>query len=389
MTSLDTYARAGIEALNTKKLEDAIENFSKAVELGPERPDLNHLLGMAYLNRGEAVTALPLLEKACQLAEPFTEPQHADMRKQFEKGLATCFLVLDRVRDAVTVFDRAVDSWPGDLEIRTQRASVLVSSCLIDEGRAAFQGIADDDRFDDEIREVADAIAGSIGAVIDDEAIDGSVFLQGHAEGYAAFFNENAHKLVDEGWYAEAARLVKGADGEPQPMIAEGARSWAVERIDLVNPETNEHAQVGDEKDPHVIAVNGLEPLAQIPVTVPWGGWPFDVWVCSRCPWHWLSVTVQLAEPMPGPERDALLDEVLGPWYLDGYNGSFGETESGRFHYATSPELVGDRAVSWFFDLGRARFDAVPDLLKRLSVLHERVAIERVLFGQGRLPDAR
>jgi tetratricopeptide (TPR) repeat protein len=387
MSTLDTYARAGIEAVNQRKLDVAIENFQKALAFDPDRPDLNNALGMAYLNRGEAVSALPHLLAASRLAEPYDGPEHQDMRKHFETGLATCLLVLDRVRDAVAVLERAAARWPDDLQVRTQHASALVSSCLVDEGRRAYAAIADDERFEDEIREAADAIAGAIEAVVDDEEIDGAVFLKGHAEAYRTFFGEHAHQLVAEGWYAEAARLVRGADGQPQPLIAEGARPWAVERVDIVNPSTGEAAKVGDEKDPHIIAVNGLEPLAQLPVTLPYKGWPFDVWVCSRSPWHWLGVTIQFADERPEAERDALTDEIVGSWYLDGYNGSFGESDMGRFHYATNPEFIGSASIAWMFDLGRASFDAIPDLLGRLAVLHERAPIRRVLFGQGRLPD--
>lgn len=387
MSTLDEFARAGIAAVNERKLDVAIENFLKALEIEPDRPDLNNAIGMAYLHRGEAVSALPHLEKASRLAEAYDEPEHQDMRKHFETGLATCYMGLDRVQDALGVLQKAASKWNDDIEVRTQHASVLVSSCMVDEGRSAYQAIAEDERFDPEFREAADAIAGAIEALVDDEHIDASIFLQAHAESYSTFFAEHAHPLVSEGWYAEAARLQRGPDGDPVPIIAEGARTWAVERVDLVNPTNGEVAKVGDEREPHVIAVNGLEPLAQIPATLPWRGWPFEVWVSSRCPWHWLTITVQLVEPRPEVQRDALLDEIFGSWYLDGYNGRFGESDMGRFHYATNPEFIGERAISYTFDLGRAKFEAISDLLKRLAVLHERIPVARVLFGQGRLPD--
>jgi len=387
MSTLDTFARAGIAAINDKKFDEAIDNFTRALELEPDRPDINNALGMAYMHKGQSADALPHLRAASRLAEPFDGAEHREMRKHFDSGLASCLLSLDRVHDAIDVLARAADRWPDDVEVRTQHASALISSCLPADGCSAFHAIAENETFEDEVREVADAIAGAIEAVIDDEAIDGAIFLKAHAESYATFFGEHAQQLVAEGWYAEAARLIRGPDGEPQPLIAEGARPWAVERIDIVNPRTNEAATVGDERDPHVVAVNGLEPLAQIAATIPWGDWPFEVWVSSRCPWHWLGVVIQFAEPRPEQERDDLTDEIVGSWYLDGYNGTFGEADQGRFHYATHPELIGDRAISWHFDLGRATFDAIPDLLKRLSLLHERAPIRRVLFGQGRLPD--
>ena len=43
--------------------------------------------------------------------------------------------------------------------------------------------------------------------------------------------------------------------------------------------------------------------------------------------------------------------------------------------------------MTWVVDLGRAKWDAIPDLLRKLGVLHERHPIQRVLFGEGRVPE--
>jgi hypothetical protein len=111
------------------------------------------------------------------------------------------------------------------------------------------------------------------------------------------------------------------------------------------------------------------------------------VWVSTRCPWHWVSIVLQLCEPLPEQARIERVDEAMGSWYLAGWNGEFGEGDKGRFHYITDPDPVGSSAVAYVVDLGRARFDAITDLLKRLAVLHERVPLRRVLFGEGRLPE--
>ena len=137
------------------------------------------------------------------------------------------------------------------------------------------------------------------------------------------------------------------------------------------------------------MALSGLEPLAQVPVMLPWdGGWPYEVWVCSRSPWHWLGITVQFEEP--AATEDALvdrIDELIGQWYLSGYNGEFGDADSGRFHYIGDPEPMSPQALGYVVDLGRARFEAIPALLNKLAVLHDRAPIKRVLFGYGRLPE--
>jgi hypothetical protein len=145
-------------------------------------------------------------------------------------------------------------------------------------------------------------------------------------------------------------------------------------------------AAVYSEADPMIVAVEGLEPLAQVPVVLPWRGYPFEVGVSTRCPWHWLSIAVQLAEPRPPSDRIEALDGVFGGWYLAGYNGEFGEADGGRFHYVTDPEPIGDAGLAYTVDLGRSRFDAIRDLLRRLVAVHDRAPILRVLLGEGRLP---
>jgi len=386
VTTLDEHARAGMAAINEQRFDDAITAFQAALALDADRPDLNSALGMSYMHRGEVVSALPYLAKAHELAKRFTESEHDDMRKHFATSLASAHAVLDQPDEALAVLDEAIGFWPRDVELRMQRGSLLVNGLRPAEGAKAYQEVADDPTVEEEIREAAQALAGAIDAFLTDPELQAEVFLRAHAESYLSFFNQHANKLVDEGWYAEAARMVRGEDGEPKPMLAEGARPWALERVDLVNPNDGNVAKVGDEKDPLIVAVNGLEPLAQVPVTLPWEGWGFEVWVCSRCPWHWLGITIQLAEPLDD-DRRAAIDELVGGWYLAGYNGDFGTAESGRFHYATDLEDVRDSALAGVFDLGRAKFDAIDDLLKRLTVLHDRFPVKRVLFGQGRLPD--
>ena len=59
MSELDTLAKAGIQAINDKEYDKAIESFLQALELEPDRPDINNALGMAYLHRGDAGNAIP------------------------------------------------------------------------------------------------------------------------------------------------------------------------------------------------------------------------------------------------------------------------------------------------------------------------------------------
>lgn len=383
MAMVDEHAQAGLKAIEEHRFDDAIRAFRSAVDLAPDRPDINHALGMAHIHRGDAGNALPHLAAAVRLAEPYDLPQHQALKRDFQMSLATAHQLVDQVEPARRVLEQVIATWPDCVDAHLQLGQLLLSSCRPTEGCVVYEAASD--WLDKDQRESAEALVGSIRAFLD-SGHDASLFLEAHGDSYRQYFDEVAKVQVDQGWYAEAARMSRGADGELRPVLAEGARPYALVRVDLVNPADGTVSSVYAESDPMVVAVEGLEPLAQVPVLLPWAGHPFEVWVSSRCPWHWLGLVVQLADagdadPVPP------VDEAIGGWYLAGYNGEFGEGDRGRFHYVTDPERTGRSAVAYTVDLGRSRLDAIRDLLRRLAVLHERHPIRRVLLGEGRLPE--
>lgn len=401
MPTLDEYARAGIQAINDRKYDVAIDSFKSAIALDPTRPDMNNALGMAYVHRGEVGTALPYLETSVALARGFDLPEHQEMRRHFHMALATAYELLDRALDAERILQEAVASWPTVPEPRIQLGQVQLAAGQLDDGLATYDALATFEGLDEDGRDAAEAVSGSVRAYLESEA-DGSAFLRAHADTYRQYFDEVSRQPVEQGWYAEAARMARGADGEIRPLIPQGARKYAMQRVDLVNPNDGNAMEVHNAQEPMITAVNGLEPLAQVSVLVPWKGsdpatmgvaraartgHPFEVWVCTRCPWHWLPITVQFHEAATEDVLVDDLDQVMGEWYLAGFNGEFGDKDSGRFHFITDPEPISDRAVSYTVDLGRARYEAIESLLKRLVGLNERRAIRRVLLGKGHLLD--
>jgi tetratricopeptide (TPR) repeat protein len=380
--SLDEHARAGLRAIEEQRFDDAIKAFEAALAVAPERPDMNNALGMAYLHRGDVGNALPHLERAIALAEPYDQPQHQPVKREFHMSLATAYQLMDLVQPARRQLEEIIRRWPDHVEARLQLGQLLLSTCQLEDGLKAYRDASD--YLDKEQREAAEALVGSAEAFLASDH-QGDVFLQGHQESYVTYFDEVAS--TQPTWLAEAARAARGPSGEPAPVLAEGARPYALSRVDLVNPADNTVSGVYSEQEPMIVALAGLEPLAQVPVMMPWKGWGFDVWVCSRCPWHWLGVIVQFREAAPDETLIGWVDDTIGQWYLAGFNGDFGEKDRGCFHYIGDPEILGDRAVGYAVDLGRASFDAIPSLMNRLSVLHERRQIQRVLFGYGRLPD--
>ena len=102
MGTLDEHAKAGMAAMADRKWEAAIEEFKAAIAIDDSRPDLNHAIGTAYLQRGEVMSALPHLERTIVLAEPYNEPQHQAMKLQFHMGLAAGYAMADQTEKNTT-----------------------------------------------------------------------------------------------------------------------------------------------------------------------------------------------------------------------------------------------------------------------------------------------
>lgn len=386
MGTLDDHAKAGIAAMNDRKFDVAIEEFKAALALDDSRPDLTHAMGMAYLNRGEVLSAIPYLERAVSLARPYQDPRHQPLRQEFHMALASAYQFADRVGDALKTLDEASREWPDALPPRLRHAQLLLQACRLDEGAAAYAALTDHPKMDKDSRAAAEAVVGAIRAFKESEH-PASLFLQAHAEEYRKYFDDVVGEVLKDGWLPEAARMARGPDGEPRAIVPEGARPYAMQRVDLVNPSDGTISSVYSEQEPMVVTVNGFEPFSQLPIMLPWKNADFPIWLCTRAPWHWLTLVVQFEQAAPAEVRAGWVDDAIGSWYLAGFNGDFGEKDSGRFHFITDPEELGDRAVAYTVDLGRARYEAINALITRLAIVHERHPIRRLLIGDGRLPD--
>ena len=383
MSDLDTHAKAGIAAINERRYEDAVREFQAALAIDDGRPDLNSALGMAYLQRGEVGSAIPHLEKAVALSEPFDAPEHQEMKLHFRVGLASAYEMADQIGDARRTLQATVAKWPAQPEPQLQLAHLLFKTGAIDEGLTAYRAAAD--HLDDEGKKVVKAVIEAVGAFRESEH-DAGIILLGHASSYSDYFDGIAEDLVKKGWYAEAARMARGADGEVKPLIPQGARPYAMQRVDLADPRTGEVSSVYNEKEAMIVALNGLEPLAQMEILFPWPGQPFETLVSTHAPWHWLPIILQTHAKLD-EKALATLDDAIGDWYLSGFNGDFGDKDSGRFHFVSDPEQIGDNAVQYVFDLGRAKVEAIGSLLRRLAIVHERLPLRRVILGRGRVAE--
>lgn len=379
MSELDRHAQAGIAAINERRFDDAVQHFEAALAEAPDRPDMNSALGMAFLHRGDVGSALPFLEAACRLSEAYPDAEHAEMKVHFFTSWATALQMMDRAGEARDVLQRTTARFPAAVEAQVQLGQALLETGEVEAGVAVYRALAEHPALDEERRKAAEAVAGCVRAFLD-SGEPASVFLEAHQGSYKAYFDEVA--AAQPGWYAEAARMARGPDGESRPYLPDGARPYALIRVDLVDPATGEVGSVYSDREPMIVTVEGLEPLAQIPVLFPWRDQGLDLYVCTRCPWHWLPIVIEIENV---DRYGAAVDDAIGAWYLAGYNGDFGDAEAGRFHYISDPEVIGERAVAYTVDLGRAGFEAIADLVRRLRVLGDRVPLGRVLLGGGRL----
>lgn len=383
--SPEILAERALQALQGDDPRAARLLLMQAIEQAPNRPDLINALGVVQLQLGEPEIGRQLITQAIGMAReelllPGRQEQAAMMLEGFRLGLAAACEDLDEPEDARALYLEILAENPGHPRARQSHAHLMLALGELDAGRAELATYAGEDRDEDAFLEGATALIGEISAFLTDD-IHPREFLAAHRGAYVEFFDEHAEEQAKLGWIAEAAKMKRAPDGRVVPAVPEGARPYAGVRVDLVNPNTSEVGQIGDQ--PMVVALQRYPTLARAPILFVWRDLPFDLRVSSQCPWDQLPLQVMFRSAS-GVEA---LDGVVGDWYTAGFNGRWGSRESGRFHYVSDPELRrGGRGVVYHLDLGRAEIACIDDLLRRLLVLHNEHPIERVVLGRGYLP---
>jgi hypothetical protein len=256
----------------------------------------------------------------------------------------------------------------------------------LDDAVKELEGYLEDGADEQQYLEAQEQLLDAVKKVVRDD-IHPKEWLNAHRGAYCEMFDHFAAQMAERGWIAEAARMTRDDDGNLVNSIPDGARPYAAVRVDLVDPQTGQGGRVGDQ--PMVVALAEHEPLSQAPVLVAWPerDHPFGVYVSTQCPWNHFRISVAFEEAAPdGASVVDALDPVVGDWYADGFDGTFGSREAGRFHEIDDPMPVGDRGVVYHLDLGRSEVEAIPALLRRLLVLHGQHPIRSVVFGRGYLP---
>ena len=380
----DELAEAALKIMNEGDPRDARKLLMEAVEAAPDRADLLHALGVVQLQLGEPSLGLRLIEEAVgraeqQLNDPARHEQALAMLPGFLLALAAACEDLGEASAAKDAYYRVMSLDPGNPRARGGYANLLLGLGDLDGGINELETYIEEDRDEDQFLEGAQVLLDSIRSFVRND-IHPREFLAAHHGSYNQFFDYHAKEQEKLGWIAEAARMQRAPDGRVVPMIPEGARSYAGVRVDLVDPNTGQIGQVGDQ--PMVVALAEYPALARAQILFKWRELAFDVRVSSQAPWDQLPIHIAL-RTSDGLED---LDEVMGRWYLAGFNGEFGKQDMGRFHYISDPDVRSDnKAAVYHVDLGRAELACIDDLLRRLTILNNQHPIEKVIFGRGYL----
>ncbi|MDP2312398.1 MAG: tetratricopeptide repeat protein [Pseudomonadota bacterium] len=376
-------AERALKALAGEDPREARKLLFEAVEAAPDRPDLLNALGVVHLQLGEPELGKPLIEQAIAalaaevVLHPERKVQAETMIEGFQLSLAAACEDLDLPGEAEAAYKRVLLASPGTPRAQQGLAHLYFAWGQLDAARRELSRYVEEERDEAPFLEGAEAYLADVTRFVRED-IHPREFLNAHRGSYVEMFDHYAAEQA--GWIAEAARMKRAPDGRIVPIIPEGARPYAAVRVDLVNPNTSEIGQVGDQ--PMVVALADYQALARASALFAWRERAFDVRVSSQCPWDQLPV--QILFEGPGAIEDA--DAIMGDWYMAGWDGAWGTKDGGRMHYISDPDVRRDgRAVVYHVDMGRAAVAAVEDLLRRLEGLHGTHRIKQVILGRGYL----
>jgi len=380
----DAVAAKAMRALRSEDPHQARTALERILRDAPDRMDVLHALAVTLLRLGEPGPAMQRIRQAEGIARQRADDSAAAIMGQIVLARAAACEDLYDPAGAEAAYREVLANEEGNPAGATGLAYLLFAWGRGDEGAEVLAGYLDD-KLDE-----ADALAGN-GAFLDAwrrfhaDDVHPRMLLEAHRGSYVEFFDHHARQMEEKGWLAEAARMQRDEFGEVVPTIPEGARPYAAVRVDLVDPSTGQPGLIGDQ--PMIVALADYEPLARAPALLRWPerDHPFPVWVSTQAPWDQLPV--QIAVETPSVDAAEQLDATIGDWYQAGFHGSFGTADRGRFHFIGDPEAPGGGdTIVWNVDCGRAELTAIPDLLKRLVVLHDRVGLRQVVLGRGFVP---
>ena len=377
----DALIEKAFTAVREGEPEEAKLALVEALREHPGRIDLVHALAVVQLQLGLPDQAVALMREAEKLARARGEANDLVILPQLLLVRGAAHEELYDAAGAQTAYQEILAETP-DHPLATQGLGhLLLGWGRVEDGLSLLQSAVDSGADDPQFLEASTTLISAVQAFISAD-IHPKNFIEAHRGSYVEFFDHHANEMAQKGWIAEAARMRRDESGELVNMIPDGARPYAAMRVDLVDPSTGQAGLVGDQ--PMIVALAGHEALAHAPIVTDWPGQDFPVWVSSQCPWDQLPITIRF----DSGDAVAQADPTMGDWYTAGFDGAFGSTDRGRFHYISDPTPIDEHTVLYHLDCGRAEHQAIEDLLKRLSVLHSQHPIASMLIGRGFVPQS-
>ena len=376
---VDEVSEKALQAVRAEDPRKAREILEELISQNPDKIDLRHSLAVILLNMGEAHAAHIVCEDAIRMCYEQQSDTAATMMTPILLANAEAFEGMYQPRKAEEQYKKILETEEGHPYAQQRYAYLLFSWGKIDDGLKIMQSYVDGGYDDPEAITAHENLIATIRTYLRND-VHPKEFLQAHRDAYVAEFNTFAEKLESEGWYLEPARMKKNPNGDGFVLIiAEDGPSYAATRVDAYNPETGQPGRIGE--GPYIVGLADYAIMAQSPFVDAWPGKEFPVFVSSRCPWNNLSIQIRVVNE----NSLEVLDSYIGDWYEAGFHGAFGiPDKEGMFHEIYA-EKVDTHTAAFYVDCGRARFDAVNDLLNRLETMHGQYFIDAVLFGEGKL----
>jgi tetratricopeptide (TPR) repeat protein len=362
--------------------ENPSETFDALKQLIAEYPmrvDLRHALASFLLKMGEFDAALKTTNDALTMIHVQGQEAAVTLGVPLMTLKAECLEQLQNPLEANRIWEQALQQEPLHPQVLQQYGYFLLAWGKTKEALRTFNTYVNESQDDPDAINAHKMLIQLIEDFVSQD-IDPKQFIHAHSDEYIRAFNEIADEYVEKGWIAEAARMKKNPDGTMSNIVPEDAKPYAATRVDLVDPQTGQGGHVGGE--PLMVAISEeLSGLVNIPVITRNNQHTFPLYVSTQTPWNHFCIQIRMLD-----DDRSVVDDVVGAWYTEGFNGAFGEKEWGRFHEISPPLDCPNNGVSYYVDCGRANSHAVEDLLQRLEILHSRTPISAVLLGNGKLP---
>ncbi len=375
---MDDISEKALQALRAENPQAALVELKELLREAPHRVDLRHAIATVLLRMGESRAAQQIAQEGLQMAKSQDGPPMETLIAPFQILIANALEDQSRPEEAAVIYQQLLNSECDEAYVRLRYAYLLLGWGRTKDGLQEMQRYLDNGTDDPEALEAHEQLLKDI-RKFQDADVHPKVFIEAHRGCYVSEFDQLFERIEKDGWMAEAARMKKDEEGNLVPSIPEGARPYAAIRVDLINPTTLQPGRIGD--SPLIVAIEGHETLAQLPLVDQWPDQPFSTYVSSQTPWNNLAIQIRFVG-----DSGSVADEAIGAWYEAGFNGAFGAADRGMLHEITDPIYPNIQSVIYYVDLGRAEFTAITDLLQRLSVLHGSHPIASVLLGNGYLP---